>query len=181
MDYSNIKSKHESEARERAKRASDVAEAERQKEEQEQWHTIQTRRAEELLNERNEVKRTQEEILWAQKWVQQVEENIKRLNVERKAPQGWWDYFANWNKSAKARGEEKTGKELNILQNLASERIKLASHTRDRERLEQQKKGARGSYAEDGEAISSQKRKGDEVPARAARKRSCCKTGESAE
>ena len=30
-------------------------------------------------------------------------------------------------------------KELNILQNLASERIKLASHTRDRERLEQQK------------------------------------------
>ncbi|MCJ1233999.1 hypothetical protein MMC14_001957 [Varicellaria rhodocarpa] len=101
VDYSNIKSKRDTEARERAKRASDAAEAERQREEQEQWHTIQRRRAEELLKEQHEVK--------------------------------------HWNKSAKAREDCKMSKELNILQNLASERIKLASHTRDRERLEQQK------------------------------------------
>ena len=100
---------------------------------------MERRRTEELLREQKDIKRIEDEILKVLKELQQVKKTTQILNAARSTPQGWWSYITDW-RSTEAREADKRKNELDILQSLASERIKLASLTRDKDRLDQQRK-----------------------------------------
>ncbi|MCJ1383011.1 hypothetical protein MMC17_006124 [Xylographa soralifera] len=144
--YAGIRAKHASEAQERQQRESARAAAENVKtaadsarREREQWQDLQRKRAEVVQKERAGLTSVESEIQKLEMQVRSLEKTAKESLKADKQGDTWWEYFSGWGRTAEDVEKEKTKRQQEILQRLASERIKMAQLKRELDRFQQSK------------------------------------------
>ncbi|MCJ1434968.1 hypothetical protein MMC27_004338 [Xylographa pallens] len=144
--YPGIRAKHASEAQERQRQESARAAAENVRSaadsaggEREQWQDLQRKRAEAARIEKAGLTGVELEIQKLEMQIHSLDKTAKEsLNADKQGDT-WWDYLTGWGRTAENIEKEKTKRQQEILQRLASERIKMAQLTRDLERFQQSK------------------------------------------
>ncbi|MCJ1417827.1 hypothetical protein MMC32_004172 [Xylographa parallela] len=142
-EYPVIRAKHASEAQERRQRESARAAAENvrtaadiARREREQWQDLQRKRAEVVRTERVVLAGVELKIQKLETQIHSLEMIAKEsLNVDKQGDT-WWVYLTGWRRTAEDIEKEKTKRKQEILQRLASERIRMAQLTRDLERFQ---------------------------------------------
>ena len=142
-EYPVIRAKHASEAQERRQRESARAAAENvrtaadiARREREQWQDLQRKRAEVVRTEGVGLAGVELKIQKLETQIHSLEMIAKEsLNVDKQGDT-WWVYLTGWRRTAEDIEKEKTKRKQEILQRLASERIRMAQLTRDLERFQ---------------------------------------------
>ncbi|MCJ1286320.1 hypothetical protein MMC26_005665 [Xylographa opegraphella] len=132
-EYPGIRAKHAFEAQMRQQQESARTAAEKSKTaadsarmEREQWEDLQRKRAEVIRIERAGLMAVELEIQKVELQIHSLEKTAKEsLNADKRGDT-WWGYFTGWGKTADNIEKKKTKRQQEILQRLASERIKMA-------------------------------------------------------